>query len=143
TLGQPYGTIRGSDYVYHENGQPIIRQDNGRPVISSTSNIVIGNANPDWIGGINNTLKYKGLSLSFLVDVRKGGDVFTLDLSYGFATGLYPESVGLNDLGNPKRNPLSEGGGVVLPGVDSSGKPNTARADNSQFGLYGYRRQPN
>jgi hypothetical protein len=31
---------------------------------SSTSN-VIGNINPDWIGGINNTFRYKDLTLSF------------------------------------------------------------------------------
>lgn len=143
TLGQPYGTIRGTDFVYHENGQPIIRQDNGYPVRTASSNIVIGNMNPDWTGGINNSLRYKDLSLSFLVDVRKGGDVFSLDLYYGLATGLYPETAGLNDLGNPKRDPLSAGGGVILPGVDSSGKANTKRASNSSFGLFGYGRNPN
>ena len=142
TLGQPYGTIRGRDFVYHENGQPIIDQSNGRPLRTISSNNIIGNINPDWVGGINNSFRYKDLSLSFLVDVRQGGDVWSLDMYYGLATGLYPETAGSNDLGNPVRNSFANGGGLILPGVAPDGKPNTVRGDMSQFGLLGYRRQP-
>jgi hypothetical protein len=78
---------------------------------SSTSN-VIGNINPDWIGGINNTFRYKDLTLSFLIDVRKGGDLFSLDMYYGSAAGLYPRTAGVNDLGNPVRDAVADGGGV-------------------------------
>lgn len=142
TLGQPYGTIRGTDFEY-KDGKRIINQANGRPVRTTSSNIVIGNANPDWIGGINNTLRYKNVSLSWLVDVRQGGDLFSLDLYYGLATGLYPETAGLNELGKPKRDPVANGGGVLLSGVDPDGKPNAVRAENVNFGLFGYARQPN
>jgi TonB-linked SusC/RagA family outer membrane protein len=142
TLGQPYGTIRGSNFVYDSaSGQPIVGA-NGRYLLSTTSNEVIGNPNPDWIGGVNNTLKYKNLSLSFLVDVRHGGDIFSLDLYYGMATGLYPETAGLNDLGHPSRLPISQGGGVILPGVKQDGKPNDIRVQNVNFGTYGYRYNP-
>ncbi|MBS1737929.1 MAG: TonB-dependent receptor, partial [Bacteroidetes bacterium] len=41
-----------------------------------TTNPVVGNREPDFIGGISNTFRYKQLSLSFLLDIRKGGDVF-------------------------------------------------------------------
>lgn len=142
-LGQPYGVIRGTDFQYHANGQPLINQTNGYPLRTTTSNNNIGDANPDWIGGINNTLKYKNLSLSWLIDTRQGGDVFSLDLYYGLATGLYPETAGNNELGNPSRNPISQGGGVILPGVGPDGKPNTVRASNTTYGLYGYGRHPN
>ena len=37
---------------------------------------VIGNPNPDWLLGINNTLTYKNLSLSFLFDIKQGGDMW-------------------------------------------------------------------
>lgn len=142
TLGQPYGTIRGSNFVYDSvSGQPIVGA-NGRYLISPTSNEVIGNPNPDWIGGINNTLKYKNLSLSFLIDMRHGGDIFSLDLYYGMATGLYPETAGLNDKGNPSRLPISQGGGIILPGVKQDGKPNDIRVSNTNFGTYGYRYNP-
>lgn len=136
SVGQPYGTIIGTDYVYHENGEKIVKA-NGRYQITGTSNNIIGNANPDWIGGVTNTLKYKNLSLSFLVDVRQGGDLFDLDLYYGLATGLLPETVGKNDLGNDSRLPLDQGGGVIMKGVTADGKPNITRVRNS-YGTYGY-----
>jgi TonB-linked SusC/RagA family outer membrane protein len=137
SLGQPYGTIRGSNYVY-KNGEKVVSQTNGRYLLSPTSNEVIGNANPDWVGGINNSFRYKNLSLSFLVDTKQGGDIFSLDMYYGMGTGLYPETVALNDLGNPSRNTIAEGGGIILPGVDADGKPNTKRRSNSE-GTLGYR----
>jgi hypothetical protein len=133
TLGQPYGTIRGSDYVYM-NGQRVV-DETGHYKISNTSNVVIGNVNPDWIGGISNTVKYKDISLSFLIDIRQGGQLFSLDQWYGMGTGLYPETAGLNELGNPKRNPLDQGGGVILPGVNEDGKQNTIRGDASEQGI--------
>jgi hypothetical protein len=140
TLGKAYGTIRGENFIY-TNGQKTVGS-NGRYLRSVTSNEVIGDPNPDWIGGINNSLKYKNLGLSFLIDTRKGGDIFSLDLYYGLATGLYPETAGLNDLGNPSRNTLADGGGVILPGVKEDGKPNDIRHPNSDFGTFGYRRTP-
>ena len=42
----------------------------------NTNNPVVGNREPDFIGGFNNTFRYKQLSLSFLLDIRKGGDVY-------------------------------------------------------------------
>lgn len=138
TLGQPYGTLRGSNFVYYgDTGQPIVNA-NGRYAISPTANEVIGNVNPDWIGGVNNSFRYKNFNLSFLIDVRKGGSVFSLDRYYGLATGLYPETAGLNDLGNPSRNPISQGGGVIMPGVTATGAPNTVRVSNSNYGTFGY-----
>jgi hypothetical protein len=141
TLGQPYGTIRGSNFVY-TNGQKTINPDNGRYLISPTSNEVIGNANPDWIGGVQNTLRYKNLGLTFLVDVRQGGDVFSLDMYYGLATGLYAETAGLNDLGKPLRGFADEEGGIIREGVTPDGKPNTIRVTTANYGAFGYRYSP-
>lgn len=141
--GQPYGAIRGTDYVYHENGERIVNSS-GYYETTSTSNNIIGNIQPDWTGGISNTFAYRNFSFDFLIDVQKGGDIFSLDTWYGFATGLYDQTVGTNDLGNPMRNPLSQGGGIVLPGVQADGTPNTTRADFSTYANpYGYGRDAN
>lgn len=148
--GEPYGTIQGSDFVYHANGQPIVRS-NGYYQVSPTSDIVIGYINPDWIGGVNNTLRYKDLSLSFLVDFQKGGDIFSLDLWYGMGTGLYEETVGNNELGNPKRDPVigtpgnydPASGGLLLPGVFENGTPNNVRIPGNNYRAYGWNRNPN
>jgi hypothetical protein len=79
-----------------------------------------------------------------------------LDQWYGQATGLYPESVGNNDLGNPVRNsirylpgttnldPSYPHGGVILPGVKQDGTPNDLRASMDNYAnAYGYARVPN
>ncbi len=114
TVGQAYGSLIGTDYMYDPNGNRIV-DDNGKYVIAQ--NQVIGNIQPEWIGGIANKFTYKNLSLSFLIDIRKGGDLFSLDQFYGQSTGLYKNTIGLNDLGNPIRDPLIDGGGIILPGV--------------------------
>src|SRR5690606_23032459 len=114
-VGYLYGVIRGTDIIY-TNGQRTVHAAGGCMDPAGGAN-VIGDPTPDWLGGMNNRFKYKNVSLSFLIDVRRGGDVFSLDQFYGDGSGLYEETAGLNHLGNPTRSPLAEGGGVVLPGV--------------------------
>src|SRR5690606_22359776 len=139
--GEPYGAITGSDYVYTD-GQPTVGA-NGRYLISPTNDNVIGNVNPDWTGGIRNTLTYKNFSLSFLIDMQKGGDVFSLDLWYGIGTGLYAETAGLNENGVPKRSPVAEGGGILNPGVYADGSPNTTRVEGDRYTADGWAVSPN
>jgi hypothetical protein len=53
-------------------------------------------------------------------------NLFSLDMYYGSAAGLYPRTAGVNDLGNV-RDAVADGGGVILPGVTADGSPNTKR----------------
>ncbi|MGW1453902.1 SusC/RagA family TonB-linked outer membrane protein [Salegentibacter agarivorans] len=169
--GEPYGAIRGTDYIYDDNGNRVINSG-GYYARTPNSNYIIGNIQPDWTGGVSNTFQYKNVSLNFLIDVQKGGDIFSLDTWYGFATGIYDQSVGTNELGNPIRNPLynpdlapgdpgyvteAEQGGVILDGVqgDVSFNPdgtyevtntseNNTRARTDYFGNpFGYGRDAN
>ena len=141
-LGESYGAIHGSDFVYDSaSGQKVVGT-NGRYVKSPSNNITIGNVNPDWIGGVNNKFSYRGFFAGFLIDVRQGGDVFSTDMYYGLSTGLYPETAGNNDLGNPLRNTVADGGGIIREGVNPDGKPNTVRAEAYNYGAYGYRFSP-
>jgi TonB-linked SusC/RagA family outer membrane protein len=130
TVGKPYGILESGTYVY-TNGQPTVNATGasaGLYEVATNTNTPIGNVNPDWIGGITNTFRYKAFSLSFLIDVRQGGSVFSLDQYYAQMGGLLPSTVGLNDLGNPKRDSVDQGGGVIYPGVTPDGKKNTIRA---------------
>jgi TonB-linked SusC/RagA family outer membrane protein len=138
-VGHPYGVIRGNDFVY-TNGERTVNSS-GYYMTSDRSDVIIGDPNPDWMGGFNNSLSYKGVSLAFLIDVRQGGDIFSLDQWYGEATGLYAHTAGLNDKGNSTRLPVSEGGGVLLPGVKEDGTPNDIYAENQDgdgMTPYGY-----
>jgi TonB-linked SusC/RagA family outer membrane protein len=152
SLGQPYGTIQGKTWqmidpanagsliAWDGTGEKVVKS-NGRYGMTATTSNVIGNVNPDWYGGISNSFRYKNLTLGFLIDMRQGGDVFSLDMYYGGATGVLKESAELNDLGNPSRNTIANGGGVIMPGVTADGKPNTKRVENN-FGTFGYAYNP-
>jgi len=140
-VGEPYGTIQGTDYVYL-NGEKVVG-DNGYYLKSPTSDIVLGNINPDWMGGINNRFTYKNWAFSFLIDWQQGGSIFSLDMYYGLGTGIYEETVFTNDLGNPVRNSISDGGGLVLPGVKEDGTPNDVRVAGNDYRVFGWSRNPN
>ena len=158
-VGQPYGVIYGTDYLTDAAGNRIINAATGK-YKKTTSDHVIGNVNPDWTGGITNTFRYKNWAMSFLIDVQSGGDVFSLDMYYGLSSGLYPETVYTNDLGNPVRNPIvwadpadhtkgyaSTSGGYLNQGVvvkaDGSEVANTTRVNASSYSGFGYAALPN
>ncbi|GAA0892376.1 SusC/RagA family TonB-linked outer membrane protein [Fulvivirga kasyanovii] len=73
--GEPFGIFFGSRFLRDENGQMVINPDDGMPFEDPTQGIV-GDPNPDFLIGFRNTFTYKGLTLSFLLDIREGGDVY-------------------------------------------------------------------
>mgnify|MGYP002713107729 CR=1 FL=1 len=129
TVGEPFGIIKGTGFQIDPASGKRVVDASGYYV--AVPDQVIGNPNPDWMGGLTNTLSYKGVSLSFLIDMSKGGDVYSLDMHYGQGTGVLASTVGTNDLGNDWRLPISQGGGIKLDGVKEDGTPNDvyARAD--------------
>jgi TonB-linked SusC/RagA family outer membrane protein len=151
-VGQPYGAIQGTDYVINEATGKRQILSTGYYQTTAKSDIVLGNVNPDWNGGIQNSLSYKNVNLSFLVDIQQGGDIFSLDMWYGMATGLYAETDFINDLGNPVRDPVigsvaagynPASGGVVLDGVLADGTVNKRRVPANDYRLFGYSKNPN
>ncbi|WP_418123867.1 SusC/RagA family TonB-linked outer membrane protein [Chryseobacterium sp. PTM-20240506] len=136
-LNEEYGSIWGAHFVYDPNGNKIIGK-NGAYLHTDDTNHNLGSFQADFIAGLNNSFTYKNFNVSFQIDWKKGGKIFSLDQYFGYGTGLYPDSVGLNDLGNPIRNTLPNGGGVILPGVmedpNNPGHyiPNTIRLDRSR-----------
>lgn len=124
TAGESYGTIRGRDIYYDSNGKPIIGPDGY--YIQNPSIQVLGNIMPKWVGGINNAFTYKNLSVSFLVDMRKGGDLFSTSYMWGLYSGLLDETVsGYKYLDEATRSgDVREKGGIldgVLAQLDANG----------------------
>lgn len=72
--GQPFGVLYGTRYLRDQKGQVIIAND-GFPMVDQTLG-VLGNPNPDWTMGFENSLSFKGISLRFLIDVRRGGQIW-------------------------------------------------------------------
>ncbi len=135
--GQPYGTIRGSDYVWTDGKKTV--QDNGYLMIGDDPLALLGNIQPDWNMGIANRFSWKGLSLYALIDMQQGGDIYSINTKYGQATGVYAETVGNNPKGNPMRDPVDEGGGNIFEdAVFEDGSPNDVYVPAYRWGRYWY-----
>jgi outer membrane receptor protein involved in Fe transport len=74
--GQRY--LRATDANGKEisNGLYQIDPTTGLYKFYTGTDLTVGNREPDYIGGFVNTLRYKHLTLNFLLDIRIGGDVF-------------------------------------------------------------------
>lgn len=89
-VGQPYGTFFGKGFLRAPDGQ-IVYDSQGYPMIDPVSR-VLGSFTPNWIGGISNTFTYKGFSLSTLIDMKQGGDIFSQSINIGRYTGVLKET---------------------------------------------------
>ncbi len=125
--GEPYGVIFGEalervdDPDSPFNGRLIIGPD-GFPITANDSRI-LGDPNPDWQLGLTNAFTYKGLTLSALVDFRKGGDVW--NGTYGIAQyfGVTQHSADLRG---------EAGDGVIFDGVQRTGDEANQYVENAQ-----------
>ncbi|WP_020528983.1 SusC/RagA family TonB-linked outer membrane protein [Flexithrix dorotheae] len=110
-VGQPFGTITGRVQQTTEDGTPIFNED-GTP-LASTDYVPIGNGVPDFTGGLNNTLSYKGFTLDFLIDFKSGGDIFSGTNNRLTQWGLHQQSL----IGRAGEAPLH------INGVVNTGTP--------------------
>jgi outer membrane receptor protein involved in Fe transport len=108
--GLPYGALFGTSYVLDASGQKVIGDD-GTPAFNST-NKYLGKYTPDWLGSINNSFSYKGINLSFLVDARIGGSVYSGTNATGTYTGVLASTL-------PGRGTANGGLSYYYPGNDN------------------------
>jgi len=109
--GDELGSLYGFKYQYHENGELLIGED-GFPSVNDDSVQVVGNAFPDWKGGITNTISYKGFELSALLEVKMGGDAYDVGAINSIRNGTINYTL-----------PREEQ--VVFQGVTEDGSQNT------------------
>ncbi len=116
--GQPYGNLVGYKWARDPQGH-ILVGDDGLPVRDARQT-VLGNYNPDWVGGITNTFTYKDFSLSVSIDGQWGGQVYSVTKWFGQYSGILSATLAgrENDWNNP---------GYVVPNAvyQSTGQPDT------------------
>jgi len=108
--GGELGDLFGFTFDYDDQGRLLIADD-GFPTIRTDTLVKVGNAFPDWQGGITNTFNYKNLSLSFLLEFKKGGQAYDATLRNSIRNGI----VELTGVRNEE---------VVFNGVKADGTPN-------------------
>lgn len=110
-VGSPLTTFTGYTNLRNDNGDILINPSNGQAVRDQTFPI-IGDRNPDFVIGLQNSFAYKNLKLSFLLDIRKGGDIYNGTAAYLYTQGLSTKTL-------DREQPL------VLNGILQDGLENT------------------
>lgn len=116
--GGSFGDIYGTGFQRNEKGQLII-DENGKPMATSDK-VLLGNNQPDWMAGWTNTFTYKNWTMSFMIDMRQGGDVYMGSIRSGCAQGSLKETLKGRD-------------GFVVPGVTTDGVANTVKVRGDQY----------
>jgi hypothetical protein len=106
-------SLTGLFYLRNTKGQLLIDPTTGLPLRSANFIDAGYDRQPDFTIGLTNTFKYKRARVSFLVDIRKGGDVFNATEQYLTARGLSKRTL---DRDRPR----------VIDGVLRDGKENSA-----------------
>ncbi|MEN8858679.1 MAG: SusC/RagA family TonB-linked outer membrane protein [Flavobacteriaceae bacterium] len=73
--GEALATLWGGKFARDENNNYVL-DTNGFPTIAA-ENGVLGDPNPDWIGGLTSSLSYKNFTLSAQVETSQGNDHWT------------------------------------------------------------------
>ncbi|MEM7038387.1 MAG: TonB-dependent receptor, partial [Bacteroidota bacterium] len=140
--GNLYGDIVGIAIARDEAGNPLV---NAEGLYIKDGFQVLGNTQPDFLAGITNKVRYKNFSLSFLVDIRKGGEMYAATNMYGMGySGNFVETLegreawyaseeARNEAGMQPHEWTATGGflaegvyadGTMLDGADVSGQQN-------------------
>ena len=100
------------------------------------SGVEIGDVTPDWLLGWNNEFTYKNLSFGFLLDFRKGGDVYSISQAFGLDTGIYDVTA----VGNMREEGVIAGQNALthLTFKNEDGTINTTPVNPENFWANGY-----
>jgi len=129
--GEPYGAIRGYKYARDDNGNILV--EDGYPVRENDLS-VLGNIQPSWTGGWGNQISFGNFSLNTLLDIKRGGSLYSVTNMFGEYAGVLKETEHgrENDWDDPK---------VLVEGIDvATGQPNTTRITSEEYyhGLFAY-----
>ncbi|SMG31382.1 SusC/RagA family TonB-linked outer membrane protein [Sphingobacterium psychroaquaticum] len=88
--GMPVNQVMAFDYKYDANGEIVYKSD-GTPERGEL--MPYGSSINKWFAGWNNEFMYKNFNLSFLIDGKWGGKMFSATDYYGFINGLHKETL--------------------------------------------------
>ena len=128
--GHEWGQIYGNG-IKRVNGQPVL---NSSGFYENDPAVYYGNVLPKYTGGIQNGFEiYKNFLVNVNIDYQVGGKFFSLSDMWGSYSGLTARTATYNDKGNPIRDPVADGGGMHVSGVDKDGKPVDYYVDAQEY----------
>ena len=118
--GYALGALVGTAYRRDATTGALLLQ-NGLPVAEAQPR-VLGVMAPDWTGSLGSTVRYWNLELSGLLDIHRGGSVFSATNLWGMTSGSFQETAFRPD------------SGVVIAGIDAAtGKANTQHVSTQAY----------
>jgi hypothetical protein len=89
--GQPYGALVGNAYQ-RDSATGQIMTDGGLTIANPVKK-VLGNVQPNWTGGWSNSVTYKRVSVSALLDIHNGGNLWSITNWFGDYSGVLKSSL--------------------------------------------------
>ncbi len=116
SIGDIYGTVWKKD----DDGNLLVNAE-GRPIASDQKEY-LGNAQPEWLGGLTNSFTFGNFNFRFLIDGRFGGEIYS------------STSAGLDGTGVSQRSLEYRENGVVIDAInEDTGAPNTVSITGQQY----------
>ncbi|MNL20653.1 hypothetical protein D3C87_1419110 [compost metagenome] len=115
TLGKSTRSLTGFFYLRNNEGRILIDPTTGLPLRSTVFIDGGYDRQPNFTIGLTNQFSYKNLSLSFLLDIRNGGDILN-------ATDHFLTTKGLT-MATLDRNSPRVIDGVLRDGLENTGNP--------------------
>jgi TonB-linked SusC/RagA family outer membrane protein len=117
-VGLPYSQVKGFDFKRDDQGR-VVYDAQGYPLQGNLKSF--GSGVSPWTLGFTNSFRYKGVGLSFLVDGKFGGKIFSGTNALGYRRGNLKETL-------PGRE-----GGLIGEGVNEKGEPNQVRVEAQPY----------
>ncbi len=156
-VGQAMGNFYAYEPYMDDKGNPIVRDD-GYYKMNHEERKLVGNVNPDVVGGIQSNVRYKNWDLNFSIDYRLGGEILSLATHYRTSAGFFESTLEYRDKENGGASYYENGSGdkiqtngttgpggekvfndgVILPGVKSDGSPNDIIIDAASYYMNTY-----
>lgn len=108
--GYGFARVKDKDSPYYGE---IINAADGTPTLGADLELQ-GNYNPDWMMGVQNALSFKGMSLSALLDIRKGGIVVSRTKTIASTSGQLKETLKGRENGLVSEGVLNAGDGAYV-----------------------------
>jgi hypothetical protein len=124
--GEPYGVLWGK-YWMRDSATGKLLTSGGLP-IGSTGSKILGNVNPNWTGGWTNEFRFKRWTLTSLLDIRQGGENFSIGNWWGMYAGILESTLKGREVDWNKP-------GLVVEGIDEdTGLPNDVVVTAEDYG---------
>lgn len=123
--GSSPANIAAQTYTTNNAGKTLVDPTSGLPISSGTTFSTVGDRTPNFMVGLGNHFSYKNFDLSFLFDIRKGGDIVNANEEFLTRYGLSTRTL---DRLTP----------IIVQGVLKDGKENTANPTSNTIQVTPY-----